>query len=77
MKQDFYEVNDVKINEINNRISQLENDIGLLNAIKQEFIDKERDEVFIDALADGIKYVSIRLQEYKTKDWIMCDVEYK
>lgn len=67
----------MKINEINSRISELENDICLLKAIKQEFIDEERDEVFIDALDDGIKYVLIRLQEYKSKDWIMCDIEYK
>lgn len=63
------------ISEINNRISQLENDICLLKAIRKEFIDEERDEMFIDALDDGIKYVSIRLQEYKTKNWIMMDLE--
>lgn len=67
----------MKINEINNRISQLENDICLLKAIKKEFIDEERDEAFINALDDGIKYVSIRLEEYKTRDWIMLDLECK
>lgn len=65
----------MKINDINNRISQLENDICLLKAIKKEFIDEERDEIFINALDDGIKYVSIRLEEYKTSDWIMIGLE--
>lgn len=67
----------MKISEINSRISKLENDIWLLKTIRKEFIDEERDEAFVDALDDGIKYVSIRLEEYKTKDWIMCDIEYK
>ena len=62
------------ISEINNRISQLERDICLLKAIRKEFIDEERDEAFVDALDDGIKYVSIRLEEYKTRDWITMDL---
>ena len=61
----------MKICEINKKISQLRNDICLLNAIKKEFIDDERDENFIDALDDGIKYIRNRLEEYETKDWIM------
>lgn len=64
----------MKINEINNRIKQLENDIYLLKLIRKEFIDNERDEAFVDALDDGIKYISIRLEEYKTRDWIMMDL---
>ena len=63
------------ISEINNRISQLKNDIFLLKSIRKEFIDDERDEAFINALDDGIKYVSIRLEEYETKDWIMFDIK--
>lgn len=62
------------ISEINNRISQLEKDICLLKAIRKEFIDEERDEAFVDALDDGIKYISIRLEEYKTRNWIMMDL---
>ena len=67
----------MKINEINNRISELQNNIELLKAIKRDYIEGDRDEIFIRALDDGIKYVLIRLEEYKTKDWIMCDIEFK
>lgn len=65
----------MKIGEINNRISELKNDIELLKAIKRDYIERDRDENFIRALDDGIKYVSIRLEEYQTKDWIMIDIK--
>lgn len=65
----------MKISEINSKISKLENSIFILKAIRKEFIDDERDEAIIDALDDGIKYTSLRLEEYKTADWIMCDIK--
>ena len=65
----------MKINEINERINELENHIDLLKAIKQDYIEQKRDSVFISALDDGIKYISIRLQEYKSTDWFMVSVQ--
>ena len=61
----------MKIHEINHRMNELENHIDLLNAIKRDYIEQERDNIFIAALDDGIKYISLRLEEYKTTDWIM------
>lgn len=63
----------MKIDEINKRINELETNIELLHAIKEEFIENNRDEIFIRALDDGIKYTKQRLEQYKTTDWIMWD----
>ena len=62
----------MRIDEINNRINELENHVDLLKAIKQDYIEQKKDSVFIAALDDGIKYTSVRLQQYKTTDWIMA-----
>lgn len=67
----------MKIDEIYNRIYELETDIELLNAIKQELIDNKRADVFVRAVDDGIKYVKQRLEKYKTSDWIMADIKFK
>lgn len=61
----------MKINEINNRIHELEISVELLQAIKQDYIESKRDECFIKALDDGINYTRQRLETYKTTDWIM------
>lgn len=62
----------MKIDEINNRIHELETSVELLKAIKQDYIENNRDEIFIKALNDGINYTRQRLEKYKTTDWIMA-----
>ena len=62
----------MKIDEINNRIHELETSVELLQAIKQDYIENNRDEIFIKALNDGINYTRQRLEKYKTTDWIMA-----
>ena len=62
----------MRINEINNRINELETSIELLKAIRQDFVENKREEVFIKALNDGITYTTQRLDKYKTTDWIMA-----
>lgn len=62
----------MKINEINNRINELETSIELLKAIRQDFVENNKEEIFIKALNDGITYTTQRLDKYKTTDWIMA-----
>ena len=74
MEIDFWfylEVNEMKINEINNRIHDLETSVEILQAIKRDYIENNRDEAFINALDDGINYTRQRLETYKTIDWVM------
>ena len=74
MEIDFWfylEVNEMKINEINNRIHDLETSVEILQAIKRDYIENNRDESFINALDDGINYTRQRLETYKTIDWVM------
>ena len=61
----------MRIDEINNRINELETSIELLKAIRQDFVENKMEEVFIKALNDGINYTTQRLDRYKTADWIM------
>lgn len=61
----------MRIDEINHRINELETSVELLQAIKQDYIENNRDEIFIKALNDGINYTKQRLEKYKTTDWIM------
>ena len=61
----------MKINEINNRIHDLETSVEILQAIKRDYIENNRDESFINALDDGINYTRQRLETYKTIDWVM------
>ena len=61
----------MKINEINNRIHDLETSVELLQAIKRDYIENNRDESFIKALDDGINYTRQRLETYKTIDGVM------
>lgn len=67
----------MKIDQIYNRIYELETDIELLNVIKQELIENERADVFVRAVDDGIKYIKQRLEKYKTSDWIMADIKFE
>lgn len=67
----------MRIDQINKRIHELETDIELLNAIRQELIEDKRDDVFVRAVDDGIKYVKQRLEKYKTSDWIMADIKFE
>lgn len=60
------------IDEINKRINELETSIELLRVIKQDFIENNKEEIFIKALNDGINYTTQRLEKYKTTDWIMA-----
>lgn len=60
------------IDEINARIHELEISIELLQAIKQEYINNNREEIYIRALNDGINYTSQRLEKYRTTEWIMA-----
>ena len=62
----------MRIDEINNRINELETSIELLKAIRQEFVENKKEEIFIKALNDGINYTTQRLDKYKTTDWIMA-----
>ena len=62
----------MSIDEINHRINELETSIELLKAIKQDFIENSKEEIFIKALNDGINYTTQRLEKYKTTDWIMA-----
>ena len=61
----------MRIDEINHRINELETSVELLQAIKQDYIENNKDEIFIKALNDGINYTRQRLEKYKTTDWIM------
>ena len=61
----------MKIDEINNRISELETSIEILKAIRQDFVENNKEKIFIKALNDGINYTTQRLDKYKTTDWIM------
>ena len=61
----------MKIDDINKRINELEVSIELLEAIKCDFVTKGKEEIFLKALDDGIKYTKQRLEQYKTTDWIM------
>lgn len=61
----------MKIDEINKRINELETSIELLEAIKQNFVADGKEEIFIKAFDDGIKYTKQRLEQYKTTNWIM------
>lgn len=62
----------MRIDEINNRINELETSIELLKAIRQDFVKNNKEEIFIKALNDGINYTTQRLDKYKTTDWIMA-----
>ena len=62
----------MRIDEINNRINELETSIELLKAIRQDFVENKKEEIFIKALNDGINYTTQRLDKYKTTDWIMA-----
>ena len=61
----------MRVDEINNRINELETSIELLKAIRQDFVENKKEEIFIKALNDGINYTTQRLDKYKTTDWIM------
>ena len=61
----------MRIDEINNRINELETSIELLKAIRQDIVENNNEEIFIKALNDGINYTTQRLDKYKTTDWIM------
>ena len=56
---------------INKRINELETSIELLKAIRQDFVENNKEEIFIKALNDGINYTTQRLEKYKTTEWIM------
>ena len=62
----------MRIDEINNRINELETSIELIKAIRQDFVENKKEEIFIKALNDGINYTTQRLDKYKTTDWIMA-----
>ena len=62
----------MRIDEINNRINELETSIELLKAIRQDFVENKKEEIFIKALNDGINQTAQRLNKYKTTDWIMA-----
>ena len=62
----------MRIDEINNRINELETSIELLKAIRQDLVENNKEEIFIKALNDGINYTTQRLEKYKTTDWIMA-----
>ena len=62
----------MRIDEINNRINELETSIELLKTIRQDFVENNKEEIFIKALNDGINYTTQRLEKYKTTDWIMA-----
>ena len=62
----------MRIDEINNRINELETSIELLKAIRQDFVGNNKEEILIKALNDGIIYTTQRLDKYKTTDWIMA-----
>ena len=62
----------MRINEINNRMNELETSIELLKAIRQDFVENNKEEILIKALDDGITYTAQRLDKYKTTDWIMA-----
>ena len=62
----------MRIDEINNRINELETSIELLKAIRQDLVENNKEEIFIKALNDGINYTTQRLDKYKTTDWIMA-----
>lgn len=62
----------MRIDEINNRINELETSIELLKVIRQDFVENNKEETFIKALNDGINYTTQRLDKYKTTDWIMA-----
>lgn len=63
----------MKIDEINRRIAELRTSIDLLKSIKQDYINKDKGEAFINALDDGIRYTQQRLETYKTSNWVMLD----
>lgn len=60
------------IDEINNRIKELETSVELLKVVRQNYIDNNGDDIVIKALNDGINYTNQRLEKYKTTDWIMA-----
>lgn len=62
----------MRIDEINNRINELETSIELLKAIRQDLVENNKEEIFIKALNDGINYTTQRLEKYKTTEWIMA-----
>ena len=47
------------------------NKCEILKAIRQDFMENNKEEIFIKALNDGINYTAQRLDKYKTTDWIM------
>ena len=58
----------MKIDEINKRINELETSIELLKASRQDFVENNKEEIFIKALNDGINYTTQRLDKYKTTE---------
>lgn len=60
------------IDEINNRIKELEESVEILKDIRQGYINNNREEKYIRALNDGINYTSQRLEKYRTTEWIMA-----
>ena len=44
----------MRIDEINNRINELETSIEILKAIRQDFVENKKEEIYIKALNDGI-----------------------
>ena len=63
----------MNIDDINNRIDELKRSILILETIRQEYIEQNKDDIYISALSDGIKYTSFRLQRYQTAHWIMAN----
>lgn len=60
------------IDEINNRIVELEKDIKILEGCKAELIkNKIKDDDIIRAFDDAIMYIRCRSEQYKTTNWVM------
>lgn len=66
----------MKINEINNRIKEFEQNIRTLQEIKREYINKGINGRYITTLDEGIDCIDQRLEHYKNTDWIMTTVQW-
>lgn len=62
----------MKIDEINDRISELEDNISLLIELRDRLLNHDDGDKYVSAIEDGIKYTQRRLAEYRTTDWIMA-----
>ena len=66
-------MNIMKIEEINARIAELQSHIEILKELREDVIETNKCNEYVLALDDGIQYTQMRLDEYRSSDWVMMN----